>query len=441
MDGFYVGSGQSRARDLVVGRYGQSSVESRLATIMRGNAVIQKIANTLKIPDKHVEIAQRYYQTAVNQHFTKGRRVQIVASGCLYIVCREEKTSTMLIDFADVTNISIYAIGATFMKLVEMLRLNLPMVDPALYIARFAFRLEFEEKTQDVIRDATRLASRMSRDWIQTGRRPAGICAACLFVAARMHGFNRTIHELVRIAKICSSTLKHRLEEFKCTPSGNLTVTDFQTIWLEEGADPPSYSQILKKLPKRQRKSKSADEGVKEEDEESDADETKNEDKDDDEETRELENEVKGLMDADDVLRSALREQNAQESQDDENLDDLDNDEEVQCFRLTEAEVEFKTKIWTAENWDWEVKQQEKALRHGGAAPPRRARKPKAQQARLPAASSPAEALRNYTASHKKAFSKKINWDVFNKIDEPIDESKLVSIEGPIISITKSETI
>jgi len=34
-----------------------------------------------------------------------------------------------------------------------------------------------------------RLVGRMSRDWLQTGRRPAVICGACLLIAARMHGF------------------------------------------------------------------------------------------------------------------------------------------------------------------------------------------------------------------------------------------------------------
>lgn len=54
------------------------------------------------------------------------------------------------------------------------MHLNLPLVDPALYIARFAAKLEYGDKTQKVITDSLRLVQRMSRDWIQTGRRPAG---------------------------------------------------------------------------------------------------------------------------------------------------------------------------------------------------------------------------------------------------------------------------
>jgi transcription factor IIIB subunit 2 len=66
--------------------------------------------------------------------------------------------------------------------LVATLKLyDLPLVDPMLYIVRFAAKLEFEDKTADIVRDASRLVSRMDRDWIVKGRRPAGICAACKY--------------------------------------------------------------------------------------------------------------------------------------------------------------------------------------------------------------------------------------------------------------------
>ena len=42
------------------------------------------------------------------------------------------------------------------------------------------------------VRDtAMRLVASMKRDWIQTGRRPSGICAAALYIAAHIHGARR----------------------------------------------------------------------------------------------------------------------------------------------------------------------------------------------------------------------------------------------------------
>lgn len=50
----------------------------------------------------------------------------------------------------------------------------------------------------------------MDRDWIVRGRRPAGICAASLFIASRMNGFKRTIREIILVVKICEGTLRKR---------------------------------------------------------------------------------------------------------------------------------------------------------------------------------------------------------------------------------------
>ena len=49
-----------------------------------------------------------------------------------------------------------------------------------------------------------------------------------------MHGFSRTLREIVVVVKICQATLKKRLDEFNATPTGDLSAVDFQTIWLEE---------------------------------------------------------------------------------------------------------------------------------------------------------------------------------------------------------------
>ena len=45
---------------------------------------------------------------------------------------------------------------------------------------------------QEVGNTALHLVQCMKRDWMQTGRRPSGICGAALFIAAHIHGFERS---------------------------------------------------------------------------------------------------------------------------------------------------------------------------------------------------------------------------------------------------------
>lgn len=149
----------------------------------------------------------------------------------------------------------MFVLGSTYLKLVKELSLQLPIVDPSLYISRFAALLEFGEETQKVAQDAVRLVARMGRDWMHIGRRPAGVCGACLVLAARMNNFRRSITEVVQVVKIADVTLRRRLAEFKDTPSGALTVADFRTLWLDETADPPAFSESQKREKKeRERK-------------------------------------------------------------------------------------------------------------------------------------------------------------------------------------------
>lgn len=164
----------------------------------------------------------------------------------------------MLIDFSDLLQVNrimhfksrsssfqvnVFELGHTYLQLVQTLNLRLPLVDPSHYISRFAALLEFGEETHRVATDAVRLVQRFDRDWVTKGRRPAGICGAALLLAARMNNFRRSVEEIVQVVKIADTTLKKRLEEFKKTPSGALTLADFRTVWLDEEMDPPAFTK------------------------------------------------------------------------------------------------------------------------------------------------------------------------------------------------------
>jgi hypothetical protein len=85
----------------------------------------------------------------------------------------------------------------------------------------------------------------MRRDWIQTGRRPAGICGAALLIAGKLHGFRRTQREIIHVVKICDVTLRKRLDEFETTPTADLTPEEFENTDLETECDPPAFVRIV----------------------------------------------------------------------------------------------------------------------------------------------------------------------------------------------------
>ncbi|CAK9135419.1 unnamed protein product [Ilex paraguariensis] len=160
--------------------------------------------------------ASKFYRIAVERNFTRGRRKEQVEAACLYISCRYNKKPFLLIDFSEHLRINVYVLGAVFLQLCKLLSLEehsivQKPVDPSLFIHRFS-----ERRSQKVIlagfchglgqlcpisykgllggrnakveRTALRIIASMKRDWMQTGRKPSGLCGAALYVSALSHG-------------------------------------------------------------------------------------------------------------------------------------------------------------------------------------------------------------------------------------------------------------
>ncbi|KAG8924921.1 transcription factor TFIIIB subunit brf1 [Tulasnella sp. 419] len=230
--------------------------ESSEQVIFNGRVRIAQVATAMGIPDVIREAALRFYKLAVTARFTKGRKSRHVVAACLYAACQHAKFSYMLIDFSDLLQINVFVLGATYLRLIKVLHMPRPyVIDPAHYIQRFAALLEFGEETPKVASDATRLVKRFRADWMNTGRRPAGICGACLLLAARMNNFRRSVQEIVQVVKIADATLIKRLDEFRNTGSSIMTIADFRddSKWLPEAIEAPP---IMKKQEQQEIKSK-----------------------------------------------------------------------------------------------------------------------------------------------------------------------------------------
>ena len=53
---------------------------------------------------------------------------------------------------------------------------------------------------------ALRLVSRMKKDWMHFGRRPSGLCGAALLIAARLHAFNRSVYDVIKVINVLMNT-------------------------------------------------------------------------------------------------------------------------------------------------------------------------------------------------------------------------------------------
>ncbi|KAI1727808.1 transcription factor TFIIB repeat domain-containing protein [Ditylenchus destructor] len=232
----------------LMGVPGLARSESREVTFYKGKKLIQEIASQLRINQHCIDIAFNFFKMCVTRNFTRGRVRSQVVVACLYMTCRLENTTHLLLDFSDITQINIFDLGRTLNFLTRSLKINLPTTDPCLYVLRFAVMLDLADKQKEVVSLATRIVQRMKRDWMSTGRRPTGICGAALLLAAKAYNLNRTISDIVRVVHISESVVRKRLDEFANTPSGcNLTIDEFSTVDLEETESATKEIHIIQK--------------------------------------------------------------------------------------------------------------------------------------------------------------------------------------------------
>ncbi|KAG7399368.1 transcription factor TFIIIB subunit brf1 [Phytophthora boehmeriae] len=184
-------------------------LESRANTLANGKKKIRQIAGMLRLGDHYVDSAFRLFALALQRNFTHGRKAQTVIAACLYIVCRRERSPHLLIDFSDKLQINVYVLGGVFLKFCKLLQIHLPLIDPSLYIHRFASQLNFAARSQSVM------------------------CS---------------LHDVMDVVNIGERTLKQRLYEFSLTPTAQLTYDQVGKLEMSRvECDPPSFQRHREK--------------------------------------------------------------------------------------------------------------------------------------------------------------------------------------------------
>jgi transcription factor IIIB subunit 2 len=229
------------------------SRDSHELTLARAQKEIQILATNMKLSQRDADAGFRIYTLAQQRNFVQGRKSIHVIAASLYIVCRQQKSAHLLIDFSDHIGEDLFILGTTYRKLVKLLHLQVPLIDPSLFIHRFCSKLEFEDKTNVVAMTANRIVQRMRRDWMSSGRRPTGLCGAAILISARYHGFKRSTQQILHVVRVCNDTIRKRLEEFEKTLVASLTREEFESLDLENPdlaeSNPPSF-----KPPSKERK-------------------------------------------------------------------------------------------------------------------------------------------------------------------------------------------
>lgn len=303
-----------------------------------------------------------------------------------------------------------------------------------------------------------------------------------LLLAARMHDFNRTPVDIIRIVKIHETTLRKRLLEFGDTPSSVLTIEEFMTVDLEAEQDPPAFKAARKKDKELIQKVTENEQEFSELQREIEAnlekDLVKNKKRvrtitggpstgiEDDFESvfirdstletikgclkdplaldgMEVESElVSGIApDIMAICNSSKANTSSAEVLDSETiLDDLEDDE-INSYILNEAEAKRKSEMWTQLNKDYleEVKiRQERMDKEREEGKPEKKRKKVNKRKPMEPSNTPGEAIEKIL--QEKKISSKINYDILKSLTDSSSEGQRELVEAKIETEVETAT-
>src|SRR3989338_214789 len=144
-------------------------------------AELRVIASYLNLPNVVRDEAARIYNYVLQRGLVRGRSMESVIASCLYIACRSYNIPRTLDEMSTASDVERKEIGRTYRFIIRRLGIKVKQSSPRDYISRFSSVLKLSPKTQN---DALKVLKQAEEFELTSGRGPAGISAAALYVAA-----------------------------------------------------------------------------------------------------------------------------------------------------------------------------------------------------------------------------------------------------------------
>jgi len=184
-----------------------TSIERNLRLAM---AELRRVASYLNLPNFVKEEASRLYNIVLQRGLVRGRSMESVISSCIYAACRTYNIPRTLDEISAASEVERKEIGRTYRFIMRKMDVKINPSNPKDYISRFASILHLSPKTQN---EALRILGKAENSELTSGRGPAGIAAAALYVAALLNDEKKTQREVADVAGITEVTIRNRYKE------------------------------------------------------------------------------------------------------------------------------------------------------------------------------------------------------------------------------------
>ncbi len=184
-----------------------TSIERNLRLAM---AELRRVASFLNLPSVVRDEASRVYNYVLQRGLVRGRSMESVIAACIYAACRSYNIPRTLDEISAASDVERKEIGRTYRFIVRKLKIKVTPSSPKDYISRFSSILHLSPKAQN---ESLKILKKADISELTSGRGPAGIAAAALYVAALLNDEKKTQREVADVAGITEVTIRNRYKE------------------------------------------------------------------------------------------------------------------------------------------------------------------------------------------------------------------------------------
>lgn len=184
-----------------------TSIERNLRLAM---AELRRVASFLTLPSVVRDEASRVYNFVLQRGLVRGRSMESVIAACIYAACRSYNIPRTLDEIASASDVERKEIGRTYRFIVRKLKIKVTPSSPKDYVSRFSSILHLSPKAQN---HALKILKKADISELTSGRGPAGVAAAALYVAALINDEKKTQREVADVAGITEVTIRNRYKE------------------------------------------------------------------------------------------------------------------------------------------------------------------------------------------------------------------------------------
>lgn len=171
---------------------------------------LDRYSSRLGIPRSVREDAAKIYRDAAKNSLIRGRSIDGMVAASLYTSCRRCNIPRTLDEISETSSVSKKQLGKNYRFICRELKIKLKPTSPTDYVSRFASKLDLSGVIQAKAVEIINLAK---DEGLSSGKGPAGVAAAALYIASLLLGERKTQSEIANVAGVTEVTIRNRYKE------------------------------------------------------------------------------------------------------------------------------------------------------------------------------------------------------------------------------------